>query len=59
MPCHVSITKVNSEALVMYVGIQKGVDMSERLFRMCSTMVDLGVINRFWSSKPIHGWIRD
>ena len=58
LPCHVSITKVN-DALIMYVSIQKGEDMSERLFKMCSTMVDLGLINRFWSSKPIHGWIRD
>jgi hypothetical protein len=59
LPCHVSITKVNNEALVMYVSIQKGVDMSERLFGMCSTMVDLGVINRFWSSRPIYRWRPD
>lgn len=58
LPCHTSITKVK-DALVIYVSIQKGEDMSDRLFKMCSTMVDLGVINRFWSSKPIYGWRRD
>ncbi|MBU7030785.1 MAG: hypothetical protein HXS48_27885 [Theionarchaea archaeon] len=58
LPCHTSITKVK-DALIMYVSIQKGEDMSERLFKMCSTMVDLGFINRFWSSKPIYRWRRD
>ena len=57
LPCHTSITKVK-DALVIYVSIQKGEDMSDRLCKMCSTMVDLGVINRFWSSKPIYGWRR-
>ena len=58
LPCHVSITKVK-DALIIYLSIQKGMDMSERLFSMCTTMVDLGLINRFWTSKPIHGWRRD
>lgn len=59
LPCHVSITKVNNEALVMLVSIQKGAKMSERLLFSCSRMVDLGLVDYFWSSRPIYHWIPD
>lgn len=58
LPCHTSITKVN-DALIVYTSIQKGADMSERLFEMCSEMVNLGLIDHFWSSRPIYGWRAD
>jgi len=58
LPCHTSITKVK-DALIVYVSIEKGEDISERLFRMCFRMVNLGLIDRFWSSRPIYGWRRD
>ena len=59
LPCHTSITKVNNEALVMLVSTQKGESLSERLYRLCFKMVDLGLINHFWSSKPVYYWIPD
>lgn len=59
LPCHTSITKVNNEALVMLVSIQKGEDLSERLYRLCFKMIDLGLIDSFWSSKPVYYWIPD
>ena len=58
LPCHVSITKVK-DALVAYVSIQKGEDMSETFFQLCSKMVELGLVNYFWSSRPIYGWRQD
>jgi len=58
LPCHTAITKVKG-ASIMYVSIQKAEDISEKLFKMCSKMVDLGLIDHFWSSRPIYGWRRD
>ena len=58
LPCHTSITKVGN-ALIVYVSIEKGEDMCERFFVMCSRMVDLGLIDRFWSSRPIYHWKPD
>ncbi len=58
LPCHTSITKVG-DALIVYVSIEKGEDMSERFFIMCSRMADLGLIDRFWSSRPIYHWKPD
>jgi hypothetical protein len=55
LPCHTSITKV-ADMLIMYLSIQKGEEMSERLFQICSRMIDLGLINSFWSSRPIYHW---
>ena len=56
--CHTSITKVN-DALIMLVSIQKGEDLSERLFHLCFKMKDLNLIDHFWSSKPVYYWIPD
>lgn len=58
LPCHTSITKVN-DALIMLVSIQKGEDLSERLFRLCFKMKDLNLIDHFWSSKPVYYWVPD
>ncbi len=58
LPCHTSITKVN-DALVMYISVQKGPELSDRLFKLCIKMVDLGIIEKFWSSRPIHHWKPD
>ncbi|MGC1119899.1 MAG: hypothetical protein WBA22_02295 [Candidatus Methanofastidiosia archaeon] len=55
LPCHTSITKVDG-ALVVYLSIQKGEEMTERLFQYCSRMIELGLIDRFWSSSPIYHW---
>jgi hypothetical protein len=55
LPCHVSMTKVK-DALIMYVSIQKGEGMSERLLKYCSKMIDLGLVDHFWSSRPIYHW---
>lgn len=55
LPCHTSIAKVNG-ALVVYLSIQKGEEMTERLFQCCSKMIDLGLIDYFWSSMPIYHW---
>ncbi len=59
LPCHTSITKVNNEALVMLVSTQKGETLSERLYRLCFRMIDLGLVNHFWSSKPVYYWVPD
>jgi len=59
LPCHVSITKVNNEALVMLISIEKGEVMSERLLFSCSKMIDLGLIDYFWSSRPLFHWKPD
>mgnify|MGYP007042373993 CR=1 FL=1 len=58
LPCHTSITKVNN-ALIMYLSVQKGIELPERLFKMCFKMEDMGLIDHFWSSTPIYGWIPD
>ncbi len=58
LPCHTSITKVN-DALVMLVSIQKGPEMSDRLFQLFTKMVDLGTITKFWTSRPIYHWKPD
>lgn len=58
LPCHTSITKVK-DALIAYVSIEKGEDMSETFFQFCSKMVDLGLIDCFWSSRPIYHWKPD
>lgn len=58
LPCHVSIIKVK-DALIVYVSIEKGKDMSEMFFKMCSKMVELGLIDRYWSSRPIYHWKPD
>jgi hypothetical protein len=50
MPCHVSITKVDNKALVVLLSIQKGAEMSEKLFYFSSKMADLGLIDYFWMS---------
>lgn len=59
LPCHTSITKVNNEALVVLVSIQKGETFSERLFHLFFKMVDIGLIDHFWSSKPVYYWRPD
>ena len=59
LPCHVSITTVNNEALLIWLSIQKGPDFSERLFSSCSKMADLGLIDYFWMSRPIYYWKPD
>ncbi|MGD2248302.1 MAG: hypothetical protein PVF58_07825 [Candidatus Methanofastidiosia archaeon] len=58
LPCHTSITKVK-DALIVYVSIEKGEDMSERFFKMCSKMAKLGLIDHYWSSRPIYHWKPD
>jgi hypothetical protein len=55
LPCHTSITKVG-DALIMYVSIEKSKGFSEQLFRLCFKMIDRGLINCFWSSKPVYYW---
>lgn len=58
LPCHVSIVKVKN-ALITYVSIEKGEEMSETFFQICSKMADLGLIDYFWSSRPIYHWKPD
>jgi hypothetical protein len=55
LPCHTSITKVD-DALVVYASTQNGEFLSERLFRLCFGMIDTGLVDRFWSSKPVYYW---
>ena len=58
LPCHVSITKVN-EVLVVLLSIQKGPDLTERFFILCSKLADLGLIDYFWMSIPTYHWRPD
>lgn len=59
LPCHVSITKVNNEGLIIWLSIQKGEEMTERLFNFCTKMSDLGLIDYFWMSRPLYYWKPD
>ncbi len=58
LPCHTSITKVN-DALVMLVSVQKKERFSEKMFQLCFKLVDLGLIDHFWNSRPVYHWIPD
>ena len=58
-PCHTSITKVNNEALIVLLSIQKGPDFSGRFFILCSKMADIGLIDYFWMSRPTYHWKPD
>jgi hypothetical protein len=58
LPCHTSITKVG-DALIMLASIEKSEGFSERFFRLCFKMIDLGLIDCFWSSKPVYYWKPD
>ena len=58
LPCHTSITKVG-DALIMLVSIEKSKGFSEQLFCLCFKMIDEGLIDCFWSSKPVYYWRPD
>ncbi len=58
LPCHVSITKVN-DALLIYASIKEGGKLKIRFFNLCYSMLEMGLVNRFWSTVPAHHWVPD
>jgi hypothetical protein len=58
LPCHTSITKVDN-ALIVYLSTQNGEFLSKRLFQLCFRTIDIGLVDHFWSSKPVYYWKPD
>ena len=58
LPCHTSITKID-DALLIYASVRRGAELKERIFDLTYEMLELGFVDRLWTSIPLYYWSPD